>query len=50
VRKTLEGDSFIGLSDDQAQNLLIEEGYNDLSSSKPRNVFAIATESRQELQ
>lgn len=42
MRKTLEGDSFIGLSDDQAQNLLIEEGYNDLSSSKPRNVFAIA--------
>lgn len=44
MRKTLEGDSFIGLSDDQAQNLLIEEGYNDLSSSKPRNVFAIDRE------
>jgi len=42
VRKTLEDNSFMGLSDDQAQNLLIEEGYNDLPSSKPRNVFAIA--------
>lgn len=42
VRKTFQGDLFTGLSDGQAQKLLIREGYNDLPSSKPRNVFAIA--------
>ncbi|MDX1915879.1 MAG: cation-translocating P-type ATPase [Methylophilus sp.] len=42
MRKIVEGGSFLGLSDEQAQSLLIKEGYNDLPSSKPRNIFAIA--------
>lgn len=32
----------IGLTDAQVVSLLKQEGYNDLPSSKPRNVFAIA--------
>lgn len=32
----------VGLTDTQASALLKEEGYNDLPSAKPRNVFSIA--------
>jgi Ca2+-transporting ATPase len=32
----------VGLTDKQVLTLLKEEGYNDLPSAKPRNVFAIA--------
>ncbi len=37
-----ELDSLKGLTDTQALSLLVAEGYNDLPSAKPRNVFAIA--------
>ena len=37
-----EIDSLKGLTDAQALSLLVAEGYNDLPSAKPRNVFAIA--------
>ena len=37
-----EVDSLKGLTSAQALNRLNEEGYNDLPSAKPRNVFAIA--------
>jgi Ca2+-transporting ATPase len=42
VNKSLEVDPLIGLSNEQALNLLAEEGYNDLPSARPRNVFKIA--------
>ena len=42
MRELLEAGSFTGLSDNQVSKLLAEEGYNDLPSSKRRNVFAIA--------
>lgn len=42
MRKIVDDDSLIGMTDEQAQYLLIKEGYNDLPSSKQRNIFAIA--------
>jgi Ca2+-transporting ATPase len=42
VNKPPEVDPMIGLSDDEASQRLAEEGYNELPSAKPRNVFAIA--------
>jgi P-type Ca2+ transporter type 2C len=42
VDKQLEIASLTGLTAAQAQSLLKAEGYNDLPSAKPRNVFAIA--------
>lgn len=38
----LEIDPVIGLTDREASRRLAEEGYNELPSAKPRNVFAIA--------
>ena len=37
-----EPSGLAGLTDSQALNRLKEEGYNDLPSAKPRNVFSIA--------
>ncbi len=34
----------VGLSEADATNRLKEEGYNELPSAKPRNIFAIALE------
>ncbi|MEP6879343.1 MAG: HAD-IC family P-type ATPase, partial [Nitrosospira sp.] len=42
MNKPPEVDPMIGLSDDEASQRLAEEGYNELPSAKPRNVFAIA--------
>jgi len=42
VNKPLEVDPMIGLTDHEASQRLAEEGYNELPSAKPRNVFAIA--------
>jgi Ca2+-transporting ATPase len=42
MNEMLEEISFTGLSDNQVLKLQAEEGYNDLPSSKRRNVFSIA--------
>ncbi len=42
LNKTLASEDFIGLTIAQVSTLQKEEGYNDLPSTKPRNVFAIA--------
>jgi len=42
VKTASESTLFTGLSGEHAKKLLTEEGYNELPSSKPRNVFAIA--------
>jgi P-type Ca2+ transporter type 2C len=42
VKEVLDVNSFVGLSDDEVLNLLVEDGYNELPSARPRNVFTIA--------
>ncbi len=42
LNKSLEVAAPVGLTGAQALNRLKEEGYNDLPSAKPRNVFSIA--------
>jgi P-type Ca2+ transporter type 2C len=42
LNKILEDEDLIGLTDAQVLNLLEKEGYNDLPSAKPRNIFSIA--------
>ena len=42
LNKSLEVAATVGLTGAQALNRLKEEGYNDLPSAKPRNVFSIA--------
>ena len=42
LNKSMEVTALVGLTDAQVLNRLKEEGYNDLPSAKPRNIFAIA--------
>jgi Ca2+-transporting ATPase len=42
LNKNPEVEDLIGLTDSQALNFLEKEGYNDLPSAKPRNIFSIA--------
>jgi len=42
MEKTFEKKSYKGLTNEEVQQKIITEGYNELPSSKPKNVFQIA--------
>ena len=42
MKVTFKADKYSGLTDDQVRTKLDSEGFNELPSSKPKNIFQIA--------